>query len=365
MGAVLASRPPDTRPSPFSVALSAALLGPAALGLALGWLGERTAVSALLLLGEPALWALGLYGIGALLLHRQRALAVALALGCATGAAALRFPTVPTPPEAVEAGWPAELQRCASALPGARAPIRLLTWTVPANAPVDAAALLAEEPDLVVLLGAEDQDLAEALEDGLEGEAHIFPGQRGGDGAILAVRGTFQYCGGNIDAWSLPLPDSGGPVARLLLTFPEVRDAGVLPLLAARADGAGGRWLDWPARAQESRRRLAATAVAIGAEHMVLAGDLAAPASFRLLRGALEGAGLRRVPAPPTWPARLGPLPTPTLHTLDQVWAGRGWRALGAEALRDGEGPRARLLVDLAPASPIPTGPTLSSPDSL
>ncbi len=326
-----------------------ALLIPGALGLVLGVLGERTPVTAMLLWLEPLLLGLGAYGVLALILSRRPRMAFGLALGLGLMASGARLreqdPAPPwTPPDFVQ-----ELRGCALATEPISRPVRLLVWTVsPATRPDLEALVQTAQPDLVLIGGTADPDLGASLQEALGGEVLTLDADRGPSEMLLAVRGAFQYCGEQRDSWVLDLQGE----TRAVLSFPEVAGVGILPLMAVHLEGPGGpdRWAGWSDRLATDGHALAGIADALGSRDLVMFGDLRAPSTFTQLRGTLRGAGLAPVPTPPTWPARVGPLPMLPLHTLDQVWAGEGWQSASSRALESGGQPRAPILVELTPA---------------
>ena len=234
-----------------------------------------------------------------------------------------------------------------------RASVRVLSWTLGGEAisPSDEASLLRARPDVIVLNGLVQGESADRLAERLSGESKLLPGRNGAPATALIVRGAFQYCGGREDIWEMPLPAHEGGAARVVLSFPEVEQVGVLPLLALQLDRPGpvAAWTGWPRRLLLGARHVAALARALGPRRVVAVGDFAVPASFRQVAGHLAGASLEEVEVPATWPARLGPLPLPCLHALDRSWHGEAWTPLDAQVLTVAAHRRRALLVELAP----------------
>lgn len=337
------------------------MVGLAAVGRGLGMVGERTAPTAMLLLAEPGLLALASYAALALVWAGRFRLALAAVLGTVLAALGVRRPAEALVTRSDAPAWTETLRGCALLPNPPRSPVRVLTWTVaPTESPPDLPALLAEvSPDLVVLVGTADEALAATLELELEGEALVLPADPIEGSMILAARGAFQSCGTDADRWTEALSSGAARSARMVVTFPEVRDVGVVPLVAARLDGPGtvGEWAGWPDRLLGGASRVAATAAAIGSDRLVLAGDLSAPATFRGVAGLLRGARLLPMFGAPSWPARLGPLPFLPLHALDQVWAGSAWTGISAGEW-SGQGlARTPVVVDLSPRSGTARGP--------
>ncbi|MEC7948417.1 MAG: hypothetical protein VX265_12690 [Myxococcota bacterium] len=329
------------------------LLAPAMLGLATGSVGERTTVGAAVLWSEPFLLAVGLWGVLVFASERHLLRAVALSSGLVLFIVSLRQPIEPI--DVVEADRTRNdtLWECANLAGQSRKPIRLLTWTLRPERDqwVDTDALLQADPDLVVLHGLQDADVAEHIARALDGEAKVLRSPDSLDGVALVVRGAFQYCGGREDSWSVSLPGPAGHGARAVLTFPALPGVGVVPLLAVRLSDAGGPsdWRTWPDRLVEGARRTAAIVAGLGPRRMIVVGDFGAPPTFRRIAGHMSGAGLSEVAVPATWPSHVAGLPSLPLHALDRVWVGEDWGDAHGRLLDSGVESRAPLLVELNP----------------
>jgi hypothetical protein len=295
-------------------------LGPALLGVATAVGGLQSAATTALLWGEPLLLAAALYGVLYL---------------------------------SWDAGWSERLRDCASQPERPSGEVRTLTWTVvdAGLSPTDVTRIEAQRPDLLVLTGSDLADPARALAQALGGESKLLPGPSPDADLALVVRGGFHYCGGREDIWEMPLPRHPGGRARAVLSFPDVRGVGVVPLLVGQLDDAGplGEWPRWPSRVLGGARQLGALAHALGASHMVVVADARAPRTARQLDGLLMGAGLQPLSVPATWPDRLGPVPALPQHALDRVWVGERWTSLGAATLRGSEHDRRGLLLRIQP----------------
>lgn len=344
---------PTPKRRPSLQALPAVLL-PVVLGLALGVIGEGSALTAMTLWLEPLLLALGLYAILALTLHRRYRLAFGATLGLILMVLGARMRPALNPAAGTPPGWASELRACAQAIEPAQGGLRLLSWTLDPGerADVTTLPLAAAKPDLVVVTGTADPELAAALGAALGGEVMPLDAPDPAARMLLAVRGAFQRCGEVEDHWVQDLdgePDGG----RLVATFPEISGVGVVPLITARLGGPGapGDWAGWPDRVEGAGATLAGLARSLGSSGLILAGDLHVPRTFSHLKATLRGAGLIDLETPPTWPARLGPLPMLPLHTLDQVWAGGRWRESWSGALAARGHDRAPMVVDLAPST--------------
>lgn len=279
-----------------------ALVAPALLGLLLGELSDRTWATAILLLAEPLLLAAAFHLLGLALLARRWATAGALAVGVGVALLAVRLPPPLDPPHKVRPAWTVPLRGCALVASPVNAPVRLLTWSLTAGEPERANPnqVLSAQPDLVVLTGVDGPELGRAIGTGLGGESKYFPGEGPGEGLSLVARGSFQYCGNQVDQWTVTLPAASGRTARLVVGFPKVVGKGVVPLLAVQLDrpGSPSQWPQWAERLDEGTRILAALVDAIGPERLVVTVDFEAPSTFRQLAGRLAGSRLVKVPVP-------------------------------------------------------------------
>ena len=321
-------------------------LAPALAGALTAWFGERSPAAALVLWAEPALLFISLYALGWLLWERRVLPAVALVAGCVLGGAILRVPPVAEAPALARAPWAERLRGCTKLPDPVRQPIHVLTWTMD-DAPASLAELHVGQVDLAVLLGAETPDLAQAWAQELQGEALFLPATGSRDSMALVVRGAFQYCAGKQDSWDVPLPVGDGERARAVLTFPEIQGAGVVPFLAVQLPqpGTPDSWSGWSSRLVDSATAIGALGLQLDPRRLVVAGDFAAPRTFREVAAPLLGAGLTEVPVPASWPA-----PTVGLHALDRVWTGGSWRPLSSWRLPSQGHSRTPVLVELAPA---------------
>lgn len=340
-------------PEPRS-ALLTALLGPPALALVLS-LSDRLTLGALLLLAEPLWVAVAVWGVLATLVARRAPLSLSLLLGTAAAVGVVHRPIAPVTPQAQDAEWTRNLRGCALVPAPVTAPVRVLLWTLSADERWDAlpALTLQHLPDLVVLRGPVDESLRAELELLLQGEALLAPAG-GHDGLVIAVRGSFQFCGGERDRWPLALPGASTDAAGLVVTFPAVRDVGVLPFMALRLERPSSP-VGWASRLDAAAGQVASVAQAIGVRHLILAGDLQAPRTWRSMSGRLIGPGLIEAQLPPGWPSRVGALPFLPLFSLDRVLAGPGWRQSGTWSLT-ADTVREPVMVELSPTDGVAGG---------
>ncbi len=329
----------------------ALLTGPAMVLFLLGRIFAVHSSGALLVLAEPLVLGAGLYIAGALALHRRWRMSVSALIALGTGAMALHFPVDRTSLRTQVPDWVRTLRGCAILPQASETPVRLVTWTVDDSLPLEEtlAQIIAQRPDLVVLQGTDDRKIGTALGDALQGEVKFFPG---GEGITAAVRGSFQYCGGTTDHWSIDLPARSGHVAEAIVTFPHIEHVGALPLVIARPDQHDGI-MDlnrWAQRLVQSSNVVGAAAQTIGPRRMLVVGDFHVPSRAQPMAYPLRRAGLRAVSTPPNWPTNLAGVPLLPVHALDQMWAGRGWHAQRARVIEAAGHSRKPILVDLTPA---------------
>ncbi len=326
------------------------LVMPALVVFILARQGATHSSGTLLVLGEPIILTLGLYAAAACALHRHWRASAATLLALCTGAIAMNLPVDLPIQRAVVPDWLRPLRGCAILPQDVQAPVRIATWTVDPSMPMEETLtdIAAQRPDLVVLLGTDDPEIGTALSETLNGEVMFF---QGGGGVIAAVRGSFQYCGEKTDRWTVNLPGSESSNAQVMLTFPHIEHVGVLPMMIVRTDTPRGptdlpAWAD---RLADEVGMVAAAAHAIGPRRMLVVGNFHAPVRAQTLSQPMRTSGLRPVSTPPNWPTRLGGLPFLPVHALDQLWAGRGWRAQRARVIPSGTQLREPIMVDFTP----------------
>jgi hypothetical protein len=333
--------------------------GPAIFGALLGWVSERSFLSAFLLIGEPILLAIAVYAFAVLVLYRRLVSAAFLVAGVALGALAVRWPAHATTPPSAKADWIGRVQDCANDALPVDAPIRVLLWQPDPGESVEAQVrdVVAEHPHVVVMEHDVNEEVATALADQLDGEGKLIDG-----GLAIVVKGVFSYCSGRTvagtqaseeDIWEAMLPAAGNRTAKLVVAFPGIEGVGVFPLIVVRLDEPGtvSEWRSWPHRLDEGARIVSAVAHTVGSGRLIVLGDFEAPTTFRHVAGYLAGAGLTEAVGPPTWPAQIGPIPFLPVHSLDRVWLGDAWAVTDSRALERHGSSRRPLLVDLEPVS--------------
>jgi len=335
-----ARRPPPPR---ATAALAGAAPLAAAVAVAAG--GEETLVGFALLWAEPALLAIAVYTTLWAVWEGWRAFPAATAAGVATAGFLVRVPPHATEVGGEEPAWTAPLAACARLAPSRPAPVRVLSWSLdPAAPPPPDALLLSDAPHLLVLHGLAAPEVSARLAQALGGEALFVPGAGPDSGLALITSGVFQTCDGDDASWALPLAGPGRD-ARAVVVFPELPDAGVVPLIAARLPhpGAPAGWAAWPHELGSAARQLAALGRALGTDRLVITGPAPAPRAWRPLPAALLGAGLRELASPATWPAAA------PAHPLQRAFAGAAWTAGSAAAVSAPGQPRRGLRITLRP----------------
>ena len=323
---------------------------PALIVFGVGRAGISHSTGTLLVMLEPALLALAVYAAAAFALHRRWHASLATVMMIGTGAVALHAPLHIAEPSAAAPDWLRPLRKCAVLPKAAKAPVRLVSWTVDDKAPMGEvlAEIKAKRPDLVVLVGTDDKAIGTELSEAMGGEVKFLPY---GDGITAAVRGSFQYCEGTVDHWVIHMPAAVEDGAQAFLTFPHIEHVGVMPLMIVRADRPQGAadLTDWTQRQSRTSDLLASAVQVLGPSRMLLVGDFQAPATSQVLTRPLHQSGLQSIPTPPNWPQRVGGLPFLPVHALDHMWAGSSWHAQRARTMASGAQVRAPLIVDLTP----------------
>ena len=194
---------------------------PALIVFGIGRAGISHSEGTLLVLAEPVLLALAFYAAAAFALHRRWRASLATVMAIGTGAIALHAPLHIVEPPAAAPDWLRPLRKCAILPKAAKAPIRLVTWTVDDTVPMGEALaeIKAKRPDLVVLVGTDDKTIGTELSEAMGGEVKFLPY---GNGITAAVRGSFQYCEGNVDHWVIHMPAAFDGDAQAFLTFPHI-----------------------------------------------------------------------------------------------------------------------------------------------
>jgi hypothetical protein len=307
-------------------------------------------------MAEPLLFATMMVFLVFSLLQHRHGLAATILLSAVVGTVALHVPT-DGPRDTSDGSEKLRLLRgCAILSKPAKAPIRLVTWTIDSPQHIDKVieTFLDLRPDIIVLNGTDDPTIGSHLSTALDGEVKFFPSDADAGGMTAVVRGSFQYCGGDDDHWTVPLHSQQAEGGQAVITFPHVKDVGVFPLIITRLDMTSGMndWLDWGQRVISGAQRSADTASTIGTRKMVLMGDLQIPARSSPLASSLGRAGLRPVHSEPNWPAQVMGLPFLAQHARDQAWIGRGWHVQSARVLPGGNQTRLPVIFDLVPDTP-------------
>jgi hypothetical protein len=313
-------------------------------------LADLTRPTATLLLLEPVLLAFGIYGVASLAFRTAWSRAGALALGLTLAVAVLHAPVGGSSTPPLETSWSSQVGRCAHQTDVPSAPLRVLQWDLSGADPSRVSdVVLALRPDIAVLTHLATVQLLTHLGDSEGGEIRYLGAEP--DGIGLFVRGAFQYCGRNVDAWVLDPEVSGGdavPTSHFAaLTFPRVQGVGLFPLIAFSVDH-DVLGTSKPSDALDIARIVASASDLLGAS-LVVAGHAGGPPTWRHAASFLHGSGLDDAGGPATWPGRFGPLPGLTWLRLDRVLAGSFWQPDGV-ATAAIQTPNRPILVELGPS---------------
>jgi len=269
------------------------------------------------------------------------------------GTVALHLPTEHHQPTGDGPQWLRVLRGCALLSKPAKAPVRLLTWTIDDSVGVEQSMerFLELQPDIIVINGTDDPAVGSRLGAALNGEVKFFPSDSTAGGMTAVVRGSFQYCGGDDDHWTMPLPSAQNGGGQGLITFPHVQDVGVFPLIITRLDTPSGinDWMEWGHHVISGAKDIADAASVIGTRKMVLMGDLQIPARSAPLATSIGKTGLRPIHSEPNWPTQVLGAPFLPLHARDQAWVGSGWHVQAARVLPSEGQIRAPIVFDLVP----------------
>ena len=313
--------------------------------------GDAHRTSAILLLLEPVAWVAGIWSIYAAFSIGRRRLAGSLMIAVIVSAILLRVvETGPIPPGQPPATL-SRLKACARILPLPTAPIRLVQWHVSANEVQGIAeVVLGVHPDLVVLTGAPDDTVAEAVASGMGGGRVALQTPEGA--ALFFTRGVFQNCGDD-DGWT-HVPTSGSASA---FVFAGVPPATTLPILLVQA----------PSPLSEPRYDSAAAAELSGAATfaselasslLVVLADGPSASTARGLDRALRPSGLTNAANLPNWPTSLVGVPWPVpLHPFDRAWAASAWGRRESRLLRGADTQRHGVLTELSPSLALAPAP--------
>ena len=322
-------------------------------GLWVGFLADSHRVSAMLLLLEPALDLLCVLLAYFFWVRGRGALAVGFLLGILGNFMVVRLPWSPPPPMPVPEQVPDWLKPVQNCLPSVGWPqdgLRILQWTVDGHRdPEEILEVVAAlQPDLFLLSGTDDRDLAVRLHADLGGEYQLQTSDRDFGGRLVFARGTFHICGESSE-WV-----QGGTH----LSFAGITPDTIVPFF--------GTWHPGPLDAPDWARQRAQWAEdllmlqRLQSPATVLAVDAPALATWRYLQAGLRDVGLSAAPSPPNWPVHLLGLPMVPLHPLDRLWVGPGWSVTAARRVRVRGGGRAPVLTSLEPASNTALRPRLS-----
>lgn len=314
----------------------------AGVGLFAGWGADRYWASALLLHAEPLLLVLAVWAIAALRWNDRAGLSFGVSLGVIAMVAGMRVPF----PVAVEAGtpppWIGPVSRCAAALDMPLTSVRILQWTLDASVSPSAVRDVVERatPNVVVLHGFVVPSAVAAVVDVVGGEAQVHG--EGENAVAVVTAGGFHPCGETLE-WTSGDDDIGDGY---VLSFVGVPPRTIVPLVVTRFPSPNEP--EWATRMDAATARVFDLVGALEGASTVVVADAAAPRTFRHLDGGMAATGLSTVPLPPSWPARLGPVPLLTLHPYGRMWSGPLWRIVDTQRLSASSGTHAPVLAVLA-----------------
>lgn len=333
---------PSLRAALISLVPAAVLLGTAAVA--------QRPLSLLVVMAEPLLLIAGIYGLVLAAWNRRPLWAGAIGASLVAGGFSLHEANLPSSPLRLGPEWMRQLRGCTLLAKPTTGPIRIVSWTVNGGDGLSEGvdSILDIRPDIVILSGTHDREIGTRLQQALKGEVKFIPD---GEGMLAAVRGSFQYCGGETDEWHIELPAKTGGSASAMVGFPHVTDVGVVPLMIARMDRPQGLldWVAWSQRVVDGTTQSSAVAQTIGSRKMVLMTSLGAPSTALALSSPLESAGLVSARIGPNWPSEVAGLPFWTQHNFDQVWTGSEWHVQSSKVLPVDGQDRRPVALDLVP----------------
>jgi endonuclease/exonuclease/phosphatase family metal-dependent hydrolase len=347
------------------IALSLACVGFfATLGVLVGGIGEGLTFTTLTLAAEPALWFFGLSLALNFAVNARTLAALTTGFALLAFAVGVRLPQPPDSNHKAPTAITTVVKTCAASLGAPEGEVTVATWNVAGDedARAIARALLTLNADVIAAQEVRGEALwAEVIghllthQEALYNEVvargaspspdtALVQGQyieaMGGAGIGVVVRGGFfGRCGEERFAGvTVPMPAAGERVANAVLTFPVLPGVGAFPFVAVHLDRPAGpsELGGWGARIGRAGRLLAGVSRSLDVDSIVIAGDTNTHRTFSRFSGLLAGAGLTEAIAGPSWPARLGPIPSLPLYTLDRAFVGPSWTVASVKALRAG-----------------------------
>lgn len=315
-------------------------------GVSVGWFADANRWSAALLQGEPILDVTGVLIAYLFWVNRARLLSASVLLGIIATFVLVRVPWPPGPVRDAPANlppWLNAVQQCVSGVGWPKDGLRVLQWSIEANEQPSSEVIevaTALRPDLMILSGTHDLDLAVRLHAELGGEYVVQSPEIHSDGRIILARGPFHLCGED-SSWS----DEGTQLIFIGIT-PET----VAPLFVMSHPGPF-KTASWEAE-QEYWSRELLTLSQLNSPAMILSVEGPILPTWRHLSTDLRRLNLFAAPALPNWPAHIGPLPMLPLHPTDRLWLGAGWKATSVQRVRTRNGQRSPILSTLEPVNP-------------
>lgn len=311
-------------------------------GASVGWYAEESLVATCILLVEPLLWVFAAWLAYAAWSRRDVGLTVGVVCGGLAAAMCARIPVAPAEQPGLDpAPFLGKTGDCARDLELPAQSVRLVEWTVYADAPEIVPVITDAQADVVVVRGPLSPEVAEAVGAGVGGEAIELAGAAGP--IHVFTRGTFSLCGEG-DRW-VDQPAQGADV---WLVFVSLGPGTSFPLLVAGLPEVGSV-PRWASAQRDARAALHTAAERLESSLLVVAIDAALPLGGPRLTRMLQTVGLapaaRALNWPPRWPF--------ALHAFDQVWVAEAWVSSSAVPLRAAGTSRDGVRVDLAPRWPV------------
>ena len=319
-------------------------------GVVVGWVNDGSPLTATLLLLEPLLLVVGIWTATIARWRGASGVSLGISFGLVGATLAVRLPYPTVPPELSPPEWTDPVHRCAAAIDMPVDPVRILQWTLDGAVTRDdvLATVRAAQADVVVLHRVTDPTLFDEVAEAFGGESRL----RGADGGATGIlaSGGFHPCGGASE-WTDP------EATDTSVQFVGVPPETIFPLVVTRIHSATG---GEPGRLASLQRTLSVLSGVQGASTVVVA-DAPAPRSSRDLSLEFGRIGLASVPVPPTWPARMGPVPLLTVHPFTRVWIGPIWRVVRTQRAVARVGLHAPVVTELAGpidgVAPAPAAP--------
>lgn len=316
--------------------------------------GDAHRATAIVLLLEPVFWVGAVWTAYASWAGGRSALAFALVLSAMSAATLVRVVAQAPVPVLLAPPSMSRLRSCARSLTLPSDAVRIARWHLSANEGSRVAVeILATKPDIVVLTGAPQPAVVDAVAAELGGELVALQTPEGA--AVFLGRGVFHRCGDD-DGWTdVPAPGTGSA-----FVFAGIPSETTIPILLVQSPDP----LTEPAYDAAIVAERGRTAAFVGELASSLLVVLSDGGPGRGLGDMLRTGGMSKVERRLNWPAQLFGLPWPVpLHSLDHAWFAGAWRSGGSRLLKAPQTSRHGVVFDLAPAVAFGrgAGPTIVS----